>query len=89
MDSFQQKNRSSTPIHAFSKFYWTIKIQGVLVGWHCAKVHGHAELDIEKPRVKTLGKDFAKLHHSKSNSFCANAHLRQSSENADGHRKVT
>ena len=28
---------------------------GVLIGWHCAKVQGHAELEIEKPRVKTLG----------------------------------
>ena len=26
----------------------------VLIGWHCAKVQGHAELEIEKPRVKTL-----------------------------------
>ena len=28
---------------------------GVLIGLHCAKVQGHAELEIEKPRVKTLG----------------------------------
>ena len=28
---------------------------GVLIGWHCAKVQGHAELEIENPRVKTLG----------------------------------
>ena len=27
----------------------------VLIGWHCDKVQGHAELEIEKPRVKTLG----------------------------------
>ena len=26
-----------------------IKIQGVVIGWHCAKVQGHAELEIEKP----------------------------------------
>ena len=39
---------------------------------------GHAELEIEKPRVKTLSYDFPKLHHSKTNSFCANVHLRQS-----------
>ena len=32
-----------------------IKIQGVLIDPHCAKVQGHAELEIEKPRVKTLG----------------------------------
>ena len=50
----------------------------VLVCWHCPKVKGHAELKIEKPRVKTLSYDFPKLHHSKTNSFCANAHLRQS-----------
>ena len=50
----------------------------VLVRWHCAKVKGHAELKIEKSRVKTLSYDFPKLHHSKTNSFCANVHLRQS-----------
>ena len=50
----------------------------VLVRWHCAKVKGHAELKIETPRVKTLSYDFPKLHHSKTNSFCANVHLRQS-----------
>ena len=50
----------------------------VLVRWHCAKVKGHAELKIEKPRVKTLSYDFPKLHHSKSISFWANVHLRQS-----------
>ena len=42
------------------------------------KVQGHAELEIEKPRVKTLSYDFPKLHHSKTNSFCANVDLRQS-----------
>ena len=36
------------------------------------KVQGHAELEIEKPRVKTLSYDFPKLQHSKTNSFCAN-----------------
>ena len=51
---------------------------GVLIGWHCAKVQGHAELEMEKPRVKTLSYDFPKLQHSKTNSFCANVHLRQS-----------
>ena len=50
----------------------------VPVRWHCAKVKGHAELKIEKPRAKTLSYDFPKLHHSKTNSFCANVHLRQS-----------
>ena len=29
------------------------------------KVQGHAELEIEKPRVKTLSYDFPKLQHSK------------------------
>ena len=29
----------------------------VHVGWHCAKVKGHAELNIEKPSVKTLSRD--------------------------------
>ena len=51
---------------------------GGLKGWHCAKVQGQAELKIEKPRVKTLSYDFPKLHHSKTNSFCANVHLRES-----------
>ena len=41
------------------------------------KVQGHAELEIETPRVKTLSYDFPKLQHSKTNSFCANVHLRQ------------
>ena len=50
----------------------------VLIGWHCAKVKGHAELKIENPRVKTFSYDFPKLHHSKTNSLCANVHLRQS-----------
>ena len=27
----------------------------VLIDWHCAKVQCHTELEIEKPRVKTLG----------------------------------
>ena len=31
------------------------RAHGVLIGWHCAKVQGHAELEIEKPRVKNLG----------------------------------
>ena len=42
------------------------------------KVQGHAELEIENPRVKTLSYDFPKLQHSKTNSFCAKVHLRQS-----------
>ena len=40
----------------------------VCVGWHCAKVKGHAELTIEKSRVKTFIYDFHKLHHSSPNS---------------------
>ena len=53
------------------------------------KVQGHAELEIEKPRVKTLSYDFPKLQHSKTNSFCANVHLRQSFfKNGEGHKKV-
>ena len=31
------------------------KYKRVLIGWHCDKVQGHAELEIENPRVKTLG----------------------------------
>ena len=53
------------------------RYERVCVGWHCAKVKGHAELKIEKPRVKTLSYDLPKLHHSKTNSFGANVHLRQ------------
>ena len=53
------------------------------------KVQGHAELEIEKPRVKTLSYDFPKLQHSKPNSFCANVHLRQSFlKNVEGHTNV-
>ena len=60
-----------------------------LVGWHCAKVKGHAELKIEQPRVKTLSYDFPKLHHTNTNSFRANVHLHQIKKNGLGHRKVT
>ena len=41
----------------------------------CAKVKGHAELKIEKSRVKTFIYDFPKLHHSSPNSFGANVHF--------------
>ena len=51
------------------------RYERIRVGWHCAKVKGHAELDIEKPRVKTFSYDFPKLHHSNPNSFGANVHL--------------
>ena len=34
-------------------------------GWHCAKVKGHAELKIEKHRVKSFSSDVPNLHHSK------------------------
>ena len=44
---------------------------------HCAMAKGHAELKIEKPRVKTLSYDFPRLHHSNTNSFHANIHLCQ------------
>ena len=30
------------------------RYERVRVDWHCAKVKGHAELKIEKPRVKTF-----------------------------------
>ena len=53
------------------------RCERVCVGWHCAKVKGHAELKIEKSRVKTFIYDFPKLHHSSPNSFGANVHLRQ------------
>ena len=48
----------------------------VRVGWHCAKVKGHAELKTEKPRVKTSSYYFPKLHNSNPNSFGTNVHLR-------------
>ena len=41
------------PIKVMQSYKDTIK--RVLIGWHCDKVQGHAELEIEKPRVKTLG----------------------------------
>ena len=53
------------------------RYERVRIGWHCAKVKGHAELKIEKPRVKTFIYNFPKLHHSSPNSFGANVHLRQ------------
>ena len=64
------------------------RYERVRVGWHCAKVKGHAELKIEKPRLKTLSYDFPKLHDSKPNSFCANVHLRQFKKKSLGHSKV-
>ena len=65
------------------------RYERVRVGWHCAKVKGHAELTIEKPRVKTFNYDFSKLHHSNPNSFGVNVHIRQFVLNGYGHRKVT
>ena len=53
------------------------RYERVCVGWHCAKVKGHAELKIKKSRVKTFIYDFPKLHHSSPNSFGANVHLRK------------
>ena len=53
------------------------RYERVCVGWHCAKVKGHAELKIENPRVKTFIYDFPKLHHSSPKIFGANVHLRQ------------
>ena len=47
------------------------RYERVCVRWHCAKVKGHAELKIEKSRVKTFIYDFPKLHHSRPNSFGA------------------
>ena len=49
----------------------------VHVGWRCAKVKGHSELKIEKPREKTFSYDFPRLHHSNPNSYGVNVHLRQ------------
>ena len=53
------------------------RYERVCVGWHCAKVKGHAKVKIEKSRVKTFIYDFPKLHHSSPNGFGANVHLRQ------------
>ena len=53
------------------------RYERVCVGWHCVKVKGHAELKIEKSRVKTFIYDFPRLHHCSPNSFGANVHLRQ------------
>ena len=47
----------------------TERSERVHVGWHCAKVKGHAELKIQKPRVKTLSYDFPNLPHSNPRSF--------------------
>ena len=40
------------------------RYERVCVGWHCAKVKGHAELKIEKPIVKTFIYDFPHFHHA-------------------------
>ena len=47
----------------------------VRLGWHCAKVKGHAEVNKQKPRVKTFSYDLPKLHHSSPNNFGANVHF--------------
>ena len=65
------------------------RYERVRIGWHCAKVKGHAELKIERSRVKTLSYDFPKLHHSNPNSFRANVHLDQIKKKGLGHSKVT
>ena len=49
----------SVQFHHMPEWY-----ERVHVGWHCAKVKRHAELKIEKPRVKTLSYDFPELPHS-------------------------
>ena len=51
------------------------RYERVCIGWHCAKVKGHAELKNRKNRVKPFIYDFPKLHHSSPNSFGANGHL--------------
>ena len=56
-------------------YHMAERYERVRFGWHCAK--GHAELKIEKPRVKTSSYHFPKLYHSNPNSFSANVHLRQ------------
>ena len=59
-------------------YYMPERYERVRVGCHCAKVKGHVELKIEKPRVKTFIYDFPKLHHSNPNKcFGVNVHLHQ------------
>ena len=65
------------------------RYERVRVGWDCAKVKGHVELNIQNPRVKTLSYDFPKLHHSNPSSFRGNVHLRQFKKGDLGHSKVT
>ena len=66
------------------------RYERVHVGWHCAKVNGHAELKMGKPRVKTLSYGFPKLHHSNTNRFRTNVHIRQfKKKNRLRHSKVT
>ena len=45
------------------------RYERVPVGWHCAKVTGHAGLKIETPKVKTSSYHVTKLYHSNRNSF--------------------
>ena len=63
------------------------RYEWVRVYWHCAKAKAHAELKIEKPRVKTFSYSFPKLHHSNPNNFGVNVHLRLFI-NGYGHIKV-
>ena len=55
-------------------YHMAERYERVRLGWHCAKVKGHAELKIEKNRVKTSSYHYHKLHHSSPNSFGANVH---------------
>ena len=54
-----------------------------------AMVKDHAELKIEKPRVKTFNYEFPNLHHSNPNSFGADVHLRQICSKRERSRDVT
>ena len=61
----------------YERYLYPERYETVRIGWHCAKVKGHAELKIEKSRVKTLSYDFPNLRHYNPNSFRANVHLHQ------------
>ena len=48
-------NRKEVILWTLIQFYhMPERYESVLVGWHCAKVKGHAEPKIEKNPVKTL-----------------------------------
>ena len=69
----KQSRRFHTQFHHMPERY-----ERVRVGWHCAKVKGHAELKIEKPRpLVTISPNYTILTPAFSAVASTYANLRQ------------